>query len=210
MKMSEKLYQKYEYLAKKYANKIYSYEELSYEYEDLLQEFKIKIFSSIKAYGRRWNKYKNEGYAKPVPIKYYLEAACSNKSKDIMKYIDRENHKIRIDDINYDFGIETETDVRPNENVFVLKGIDLLEGLTGKERSIFSLYLRGYSTTILTKVYFSNEQEKIDRKEVLKNGDEPFVVADIIEYQRSYLISKYGDDLLKSNQTFSTYNVDED
>ena len=48
-KTSELLYEKYEYLAKKHAAKIYSYEELSYEYEDLIQEFKIKIFTSIKA-----------------------------------------------------------------------------------------------------------------------------------------------------------------
>ena len=39
MTVAEKLYFKYEYLAKKYANKIFSYEELSYDYEDLLQEF---------------------------------------------------------------------------------------------------------------------------------------------------------------------------
>ena len=54
MKQSEKLYLKYEYLAKKYANKIFSYEELSFEYEDLLQEFRIKIFTSLKSYGRRY------------------------------------------------------------------------------------------------------------------------------------------------------------
>ena len=53
-KMSEQLYERYEYLAYKYANKMFSYEELSLEYEDLLQEFRIKIFTSIKAYGHRW------------------------------------------------------------------------------------------------------------------------------------------------------------
>ena len=44
MRASERLYLKYEYLAKKYANKIFSFEELAFEYEDLLQEFRIKIF----------------------------------------------------------------------------------------------------------------------------------------------------------------------
>ena len=37
MKPSEKLYMKYEYLAKKYAARIFAYEELSYEFEDLVQ-----------------------------------------------------------------------------------------------------------------------------------------------------------------------------
>ena len=45
LKASEKAFHKYEYLAQKYASKIYSYEELSFEFEDLLQEFRIKIFT---------------------------------------------------------------------------------------------------------------------------------------------------------------------
>jgi len=78
VKMSEKLYFRYEYLADKYARKIFSYEELSFEFEDLVQEFKIKIFTSIKSYGKRWGKYKRNEASKPVPIRFYLEAACSN------------------------------------------------------------------------------------------------------------------------------------
>ena len=52
--MSEILYSRYEYLAGKYASKIFAYEQLSFEYEDLLQEFRVKIFTSIKAYAVRW------------------------------------------------------------------------------------------------------------------------------------------------------------
>ena len=87
MKQSEKLYLKYEYLAKKYANKIFSYEELSFEYEDLLQEFRIKIFTSLKSYGRRYAKFRRGEASKPVPLRFYLEAACSNKARDFIKYI---------------------------------------------------------------------------------------------------------------------------
>ena len=210
MKISEKLYHRYEYLAKKYASRIYSYEELSYEYEDLVQEFRIKIFTSIKSYGKRWAKYRRNEASKPVPIKYYLEAACSNKMRDFMKYITRENYKTRIDEINYDYGTDDDTQIIPEENVFIVNGIDLLEGLTGKERIIFSLFLRGYNNKILTKVYFNNGKEKALRKEVLDSGDEPFGVADIIDLQKSYLVKKYGNELLKNKRVFSTYSFDEE
>ena len=209
-KISETLYNRYEYLKKKNKSRIYSYEQLSYEFDDLVQEFRIKIFTSIKSYGKRWLKYRKEGYAKPVPLKYYLEAACANKMRDFMKYITRENYKVRIDEINYDFGVEMDSEIVPELNKFVINGIDLLEGLTGKERAIFSLYLRGHSSKILTKVYFNNAKEKAKRKEILDSGDEPFGVADIIEMQCNFLIKKYGSELQQLRRTFATYNFDEE
>lgn len=208
--MSEKLYHRYEYLAKRYASKIFSYEELSFEFEDLVQEFRIKIFTSIKSYGKRWAKYRRNEASKPVPIRYYLEAACSNKARDFMKYISRENYKTRIDDINYDFGVEDDTTISPESNKFVVNGVNLLEGLKGKERAIFSLFLRGYNTTFLRKVYFNNDKEKEARKTILESGDEPFDVADVIELQKSYLIQKYGNELMQQRRVFSTYSFDEE
>jgi len=209
IKMSEKLYHRYEYLGNKYASKIFSYEELSFEFEDLVQEFKIKIFTSIKSYGRRWAKYRRNEASKPVPIRFYLAAACSNKTRDFIKYISRENHKTRIDDINYDYGIEDDTKISSEKNKFIVNSVDLLEGLVGKERAVFSLFLRGYNTKILNKVYFNNEEKKI-KKQVIDNGDEPFTVTDIIEMQKSYLIKKYGNELLQQRKVYSSYNMDED
>lgn len=208
-KISEVLYNRYEYLAKKYASKIYSYEELSYEYEDLVQEFRIKIFTTIKSYGKRWSAYRKGEKPKPVPLRYYLEGACSNKVKDFMKYISRENYKTRIDEISYDYGINNETETVPNKNRFFLNGVNLLEGLTGKERAIFSLYLRGYTNTFLNKVYFNNSKEKEARKEILESGDEPFGVADIINLQREKLIRKYGSELRQSTQVFESYSFED-
>lgn len=209
MKTSEKLFHEYEWLAKKYASKIFNYEELSFEYEDLIQEFRIKIFTSIKAYGRRWSKYQKGEASKPVPLRYYLEAACGNKARDFMKYITRENNKTRIDDINYDYGIDNETEINPEANRFIINGVDLLEGLSGKERAVFSLFLRGCKISLLTKVYFNKDEEKV-RKAVLKSGDEPFGVRDIIEMQKEYLIKKYGNELLKQKQVFSSYSLDDE
>lgn len=200
-KISEKLYKKYSYLAKKYASKIFNYEEISFEYDDLVQEFNIKIYTSIKAYGRRWSKYRKGEASKPVPIKYYLEAACGNKSRDFMKYITRENNKVRIDSINYDFGINEETNICPDNNKFIVNGIDLLEGLGGKEKIIFSLFLKGHTKKILSKVYNSNKTNEIKKESGVSN---------VIENQKTFLIEKYGNELLQQNKTYSSYNINED
>lgn len=209
MKPSERIYLKYEYLAKKYAAKIFSYEELSYEFDDLVQEFRLKIYTSIKAYGRRWLKYRRGEASRPIHIRFYLEAACGNKMRDFMKYISRENYKVRIDDINYDFGVEDDYQVDPKTNTFVVRGIDLLEGLTGKERAIFSLFLRGYNQNFLAKVYYSTKQEKLAKKELKDNDDEPFGPADIIEMQKSYLLQKYGSDLRQGQRVYQSYQMED-
>lgn len=210
MKPSERVYLKYEYLAKKYASKIFSYEALSFEYDDLVQEFRLKIFTSIKAYGRRYARYLRGQSSKPVPLKYYLEAACGNKARDFMKYITREGHKVRIDDINYDYGVETDSFTDTRSNRFYVNGVNLLEGLSGKERAVFSLFLRGYNTNFLRKVYFSNAREKALKKEVIASGDEPVDVTDIIEMQRAYLIKRYGSVLMEQKRVYSSYSVDDD
>lgn len=203
-KSSEILFNKYEFLASKYASRIYSYEQLSFEYDDLVQEFRIKIFTSIKAYGRRYLKYKRGEAVKPVPLRYYLEAACGNKMRDFMKYISRENNKMSIDAVNYDYGVESESKIIPEKNIFIVKGVDLLEGLSGKERAIFSLYLKGYKKNLLNKVYYSTKEEKNKQKEVINNGDSPLTITDIIEIQKRKIIKKYGNDLLSSNRVFKT------
>ena len=210
MKPSEKVYLKYEYLAKKYASKIFSYEALSFEYDDLVQEFRLKIFTSIKAYGRRYARFLRGKASRPVPLKYYLEAACGNKARDFMKYITREGHKVRIDEINYDYGVEVDSFTDTRSNRFYVNGVNLLEGLSGKERAVFSLFLRGYNTNFLRKVYFSNAKEKALKKEVIASGDEPIDVTDIIEAQRQYLIKRYGSALMEQRRVYSSYSVDDD
>ena len=210
MKPSEKVYLKYEYLAKKYASKIFSYEALSFEYDDLVQEFRLKIFTSIKAYGRRYARFLRGQASRPVPLKYYLEAACGNKARDFMKYITREGHKVRIDEINYDYGVEVDSFTDTRSNRFYVNGVNLLEGLSGKERAVFSLFLRGYNTNFLRKVYFSNAKEKALKKEVIASGDEPIDVTDIIETQRQYLIKRYGSALMEQRRVYSSYSVDDD
>ena len=199
--MTEKLYLKYEYLAKKYAGLISSYELLSFTREDLEQEFRIKIFTTIKKYGVRWGKYRRGEISKPVALKYYIETACSNKRKDFMKYIEREGGKVYIDDINYDFGVEEGSIIAPESNTFIVRDVDVLEGLEGIERSIFSLFVRGYDKRALARVY--SAKVNITKSESLVK------VTKIIDDQRQYLLDTYGDELTKQKQVYSSYNLDD-
>ena len=208
-KMSAILYDKYSYLAQQYASKVYNYSELCYEYNDLVQEFSIKIFMSLKAYGRRYLKYQRGEASKPIPIEYYLKSACSNKVRDFIKYISRENYKVHIEESSHDFGADIDTFIEPERNRFILHGVDLLEGLTGKERAIFSMYLRGYQATFLNKVYFSTKAEKEAKKAVLDSDDEVIDAKAIIEFQCKRLINKYGATLRQATQVFHTYKTED-
>lgn len=211
MEAAEKIYKNYEYLATQYANKVFEFGQLGYEYQDVLQEFKIKIFTSIRAYLNKIAEY-NAGKVekKPVPIKYYLQSACSNKLCDLIKFISRENHKTSLDEVNYDYGMMQDTIVEPEENRFVLNGVDLLEGLHGKQRAVFSLYLRGYNRNLLNKIYFSTDDEKHLKKELAENDDKPLEAMDVVRVQCEYLIRNYGNDLLQVQTIYSTFQIDED
>lgn len=205
MKMSEILFNRYEYLSKKYAGKIFSYYELSYEYEDLVQEFRIKIFTSIKSYGRRWAAYRRGDAVRPVPIRYYLEAACSNKANDLIRNIKQAGYKVRIDSVRYDYGIENDTQISPNENKFIVHGIDLLEGLRGLDKILFSLFLKGFNFTMLSKVYSNKTAKKVDGEKKFKTP------RDLVDFQVSFLKNKYGNELNRQSTVYSVYQaVNED
>lgn len=199
--ITERLYLKYEYLAKRYANQISSYECLAFTREDLEQEFKVKIFTSLRSYGRRWAKYRRGEASKPVPLRYYLETACSNRRKDLMKYIERENVKTSIDDICYDFGREDNSHIRPEDNEFIIHDINVLEGMEGIARIIFSMFVRGYDKRTLARIYSAkvNNTKTEARKEV----------EQIIDTQKSNLLAKYGNDLTQLSTVYSSYKIED-
>lgn len=87
IKRSEIIYSRYENLAIYYANKIWSEHKLAYEKEDLYQDMKMKLYLTIKAYGKRWKEYKASGNKKPIPIQYYIRTSMSNRVKDFIAEI---------------------------------------------------------------------------------------------------------------------------
>ena len=201
-RMAETLYLRYEYLTKKYVYSLNDFDKIAFTREDLIQEFRIKIFLSIKSYGRKWKKYRDGEVSKPIPLRHYLESACRNKCKDFMKYIERESCKCSIDEVNFDFGVNEDSYIDVSSNTFVVHDIDLLEGLTGIKRSIYSLYLRGHNKVFLSKVYRS-------KMGVEKSAEAKEAVEQILEDQKNYLLGKYGNDLTQKTTVFSSYQIDD-
>ena len=50
--------------------------------------------------------------------------------------------------------------VDADKNIYIVNDVDLLEGLSGKERMVFALYLQGYNERLLHKVYCSRKKRK--------------------------------------------------
>ena len=144
------MYNKYEYLAVNYSNKIFNFERYGYEKEDIVQEFRIKIYTSIISYAEKWSEYKNTGKYKPVPIEYYLKLCMVNKVKDFIKLFNMENienvDKISIENDGFDYSKETTISsvLSLKDNVCEINGVDLFVGLVGRKKQIFSDFLSGY------------------------------------------------------------------
>lgn len=185
---SERVFKKYQYLSEKTARKI-NVGISSYELEDLIQEFNMKLWSSIKAYGRKYLAYRRGEEPKPVPLKYYLQSVIANKAKDMMKYLSRTSSNLRIDDVSYDYGMVDETRIIPEKNTFIVKDVNLLEGLQGIDKAVFSMYLRGYNTSVIKKI----------------SGD----ANQIIKRQKKYIADTYESELLTKNRIFSSYCLED-
>lgn len=209
MKASEIAYRKLEFLAVKYANKLYSYEELSMEREDLLQEFRLKIFTSIKAYGRRWLAYRRGTASRPVPLRYYVECACSNKCTDMMRAISKENYKLRIDQTNYDCGVEDNVYIDTERDKFVINGVDVLHNLTGIRRAIFSLYIKGRGRDMLARM-LRTPRAVAEGFGNLSHTEAKTVVDEIVSKQKEYLLDNYKTALYYTPTRFECYRMNND
>jgi hypothetical protein len=163
----QKLYDKYEYMSKNYAEKIFNYQRYGYEKEDIIQEFRIKIYTSIITYSEKWAEYKNTGKYKPVPIEFYLKTAMVNKVKDFIKLFNMdlvENiDKISIENDGFDYGeSNTITSVMSlSDNICEINGVDIFQGLIGRKKTIFSDYLSGFTIRELTQKYPSINIEAV-------------------------------------------------
>ena len=140
----DKLFEQYQHLAQVYASKVFSYENIGLEKEDIVQELSIKIYQSILAYSEKWMRYKSGEEKKPVPLQAYIMTALSNKVLDITKLIDRQGVTTPMSEVDFDYGVEDTTRIDAERNEFILNGVDVLEGLCGRERTMFIMFIRGH------------------------------------------------------------------
>lgn len=161
-KSIEKFYLRYEYLANVYASQIFNYERVGCERQDIVQEFKIKIYTSILAYIKKWEEYRRTDRYKPVPIEYYIKSALVNRAKDFIKEFNYENvensEKLSIQRNSFDYSVQhnIESDIDLNNCVIEINGVDLLQGLGFYEKRCFVLYIKGFTITKLKKLFVSH------------------------------------------------------
>jgi RNA polymerase sigma factor (sigma-70 family) len=149
----QSLYERHSHLAEYYARKIFNEGNISLEREDIEQELRIKIWTSIQSYVKRWSEYKKTGRMKPMPLEFYLKTALINKSKDFIKEINK-SVNIPLSSIEFDYG----QDECPIEIDFLNKKIkightDILEDLSIEEKKIIILYIKGFSMSKISKMY---------------------------------------------------------
>ena len=81
--------------------------------------------------------------------------------------------------------------------------------MSGRERCVMILYLRGFKKVELNKVYFGTDADKAKRKEVISKGDQPIDAMDVVKIQLDYLLKTYGNDLLNSNKVIKCTRQDD-
>src|SRR5579859_2406924 len=98
-----KFYHQYEYLAEQYARKIYRSGKIGLDYDDLVQEFRLKIYLTIIAYSRYYERKKQSRY-QPWPMLLYIQRALHNKSLDFMKQIsETPDHAYSVEQDGFDY-----------------------------------------------------------------------------------------------------------
>lgn len=154
----EKLFNKYKYLSKAYAKKVFDYEKLGIELKDVEQELNIKLFLSIEAYCRAWEKYEETKKYKPVPIVYYLRFAMVNRVRDFARQITREGqHKTSIEEISFDVG-KNQSFIELTNKKLEINGVDILKGLKEEEKMVFMMHVKGHNKKIIQKLYKGERQ----------------------------------------------------
>ena len=148
----EKLYAKYSYLAKRYAQQLYNTHRVGLEIQDIEQELSIKIFTSIKAYAK-----KIASGQKTVPLVNYIQTALNNKLRDYIKKIQNTTPITPLacgEEDGVDFGFQRETNfIDLKKKTANIGGVDLYEGLKGIEKTVWTLILKGHTVEELSKKF---------------------------------------------------------
>lgn len=166
----QKFLAKYDYLAKQYAGKVFNYERAGYQKSDIEQEFRIKIYTTILAYGERWSEYRRTNRYKPVPIEYYIKNALGNKLKDLIKQFNlmrvENEDKLNFDGVDVGTHNTMVSDVDLKKLKMVINEVDCLEGLNTDQKRCFILYLKGYTIGQLQKIFLGkcNAETTITRQ----------------------------------------------
>ncbi|HPI18733.1 MAG TPA: hypothetical protein PKY56_00045 [Candidatus Kapabacteria bacterium] len=162
------LYERYEYLAVIYSNRINNIGKLGFDKQDLIQELRLKIWQSLIAYKKKVTEYNKTGKFRPVPLLYYIKCGIVNKLRDYISNIEKEPH-INYGDFTFDIGKESNCELDWMRKKIIVNDIDLLDGLSEREKPIFCMYLKGYTIGRIKQINKrTTDISEIIRKQITK------------------------------------------
>lgn len=191
MNASEKLFRTYEHLAIKYSSKLFHLEVISFDKDDIKQEFRVKLFEIILAYGNRWSEFRDGKRAKPIPLVFYIRSAFNNFVYDYIQNIqkNKKNHFFIPDGLEvFDFGVENKDNCKIDlsKDICVINDINIMDGLKDDKLKIFSLFLQGFEESDIA----------------VELGEKKKTITNIINKQRKVLEPLYKDLVQIDKQSF--------
>lgn len=162
----ENIFHRYDYLCSYYANKITINSNSAIQKDDLIQELRIRLFTSIKTYCKKFSEWEKSGIGKPVPLKFYLQTAMINKTKDLMKEVNSNGFMLSIDSSGVNCGSDRKEISFENYNLTV-GGQNLLDLFTGEEKTIMKLlFIKNFEEEKVIDKY----NGRMNAKKVIKKG----------------------------------------
>ena len=135
--------------------------------EDIQQELKIRLWTAIESYLKKYKEYKKTGREKPVPLKFYLKTVMINKVKDFIRDINSEVKTVPMSTINFDYGTEDFNVNVDFRNKKVMVGLtDILHDIPEDEKKFFMLYLKGFPISKINKI---NKSKKSAKNSIKRN-----------------------------------------
>lgn len=184
----EKIYLRYDYLAVNYANKLWNNSDSAIEKSDLIQELRIRLFTSVKAYAVKWNNYKENGGARPIPLEFYLKTVMINKSRDLIKELNSNSH-VSIDELGLQFGT-TALEVSAPDKINVFLGSqNLIEMFSGQQKTFMQLYFLSDFDKEKVMKRFKGEGRKWVADKIISKGVEKiknYLTNDVEDAQDFY------------------------
>lgn len=159
--VAEMLFIKYEHLAKKYALKVFNLDRISFDKEDVQQEFRLKLFQVIIAYGKALSEKKN-----PIPLNIYIRSSLGNFVQDFIEKIEHDKNRMVIlhGDHTFDYAVfkDSYCEIDLKKCQIIINGFDLLDGLSQRQKLIFCMYCEGHDLKKLNRLF------KMDCEVVIK------------------------------------------
>jgi hypothetical protein len=188
--VSEKLFHKYEHLAKFYAKKLFNEHRIGMAQEDLEQEFRLKLFEVILAYGRSLNRFDDTGDRKPIPLKFYIKSSLNKFKTDFIAKIESERSRVvesSIHTVSFDYSTFNDNIIKLDylKGEFVINGFNLLQGLEGKHKWAFILFCKGFDIDRLTAIFgadFNVKKIITNQRKFLKSNMHLFCPENSSEY----------------------------